>query len=230
MNTRIFLREQYKNSIIWVDITGNGLRLKLSTGIKISKNDWNSLKKEVRGNDILAATYNSKLRDIEHTVNKLTIDSIINKTPVTVIKLKNLLKNIIDDAKVLIEEPVIKATVFNNLLRLVEDYLVRQPKKLSANTYKSQKSFHKILKDYAKENGIESLNFENIDITFEENFTKFLYARNYNINYVDKLKLQVKYFMNYATDKEWNTKLKYKKFTRAHDETDTISLNWSNYN
>ncbi|HTA27548.1 MAG TPA: tyrosine-type recombinase/integrase [Bacteroidia bacterium] len=224
MNTRFFLREQNGSNYIHADITGNGLRLKASTGVQInSVKDWNEKKKEVRGTDLNSIACNQKLRDIENTVDKLTTTHSLSGEELTSEVLKTEVLKVTAPHRLKNKESDINR--ITNLLRLVEDFIDNKRKKVSANTMVNKNTFKGLLQGYVKKYGLNSVDFKNIDFNFEEKFTKFLFSDyNYNINSLDGIKAQIAAFMNFAVDRGLTTNMTFKKFSREKVEVDTIAL------
>ncbi len=224
MNTRFFLREQNGSNYIHADITGNGLRLKTSTGIQVDNaKDWNEKKKEVRGTDLNAIACNQKLRDIENAVDKLTTTYSLSGEELTSQVLKTELLKVTAPHRLKSKESEINR--ITNLLHLVEDFIDNKRKNVSENTMVNKRTFRGLLQIYVKKYGINSVDLKNIDFDFEERFTKFLFTdRNYNVNSLDGAKAQVAAFMNFAVERGLTTNLTFKKFSREKAEVDTIAL------
>jgi integrase len=225
MNTRFFLRKQNGSNYIHADITGNGLRLKTSTGIQVeNEKDWNEKKKEVRGTYLNSIACNKKLRDIENMVDKLTTTHSLSGEELTPEILKTELLKVTAPHRLKNKQSEISQ--ITNLLHLVEDFIDNKRKNLSENTWVNKNTFKGLLEKYANKYGVSSLDFKNIDSAFEERFTKMLFTElDYNINSVDGVKAQVAAFMNYATDDlKINSNMSYKRFSRETAEVDTIAL------
>jgi integrase len=231
MNTRFFTQVKEKDgkevAYIFAAISGNGLSLRIATGIKVEPLKWNHKKQEIRGTDLNSIACNQKLKNILTAINQLSDKHLTSRAPLTSQIIKAELLKIIAPHRAEKLEPVRMESddfSFNNLIDITEYYITANPKNLKKNSIKAYKTFLSVLNRYADSHGISSLRFENINLTFEENITKFLNKNEYRQNYSDKIKMFVKSIMSYATDKGWNSNMEYKKIKRKPEQVDTISL------
>ncbi len=225
MNTRYYLREHTKSgqTYIWIDLRANGTRLRISTNIQVEPDKWNDKRMEIRGNDKITAQLNAKLKDIESAAHEIYQNHVTSNKPLTVENLK------IEVTKIISPEKVKKLKLgqqqgYSNLLDLLEYFVKDNPKNLKKNTIKAYTTLNNILIDYIKENGKSSLDFDIIDIGFHQKFIKFLYAKDFKVNTADKQVKWVKALLTYATERNWNINLNYKKFRRKEEDTFAIAL------
>jgi integrase len=225
MNTRYYLREHTKSgqTYIWLDLRANGTRLRISSNIQVEPDRWNDKRNEIRGTDKITAQLNAKLKDIESAAHEIYQNHLKANTLLTSDNLKIEVTRIISPEKVL-KFAEVKNGTYSNLLDLLEYFVKDNPKNLKKNTIKAYKTVSLLLKEYVKLNGKESLDFKAIDLGFHQKFVKFLYSRNLQVNTVDKQVKWIKALMTYATERDWNTNINYKKFKRKEEDTSAIAL------
>jgi len=223
MNTRFFLKDQKGNIYINVDVTGNGLRQKLSTGILLnSEKDWNPKSNELRGNDLNAIACNKKLQDIQNTVKELATQYALKNEPLTPEILKKELLEVIAPHRAKVVQ-ISKG--FTNLIDQVQEYQNNRPIGQADNTYRDKCDFLKVLKLFAKKYGKQSLDYVNIGFEFEEAFMRFLYEeKKYAINSANARKSLLKTFLFEATKNRWNTNRDFEYFKCVSEQPDTIAL------
>jgi len=110
-----------------------------------------------------------------------------------------------------------------NLLEFIEELINSSTK--SPNTIKNYKQTLTKLIEYKSLSKTE-LTFENIDLTFYENFMKYCFKKNFSTNTIGGLIKNIKVFMNEAFDRKLTTNTEYKnrKFKTLDEDTDNIYL------
>jgi site-specific recombinase XerD len=136
--------------------------------------------------------------------------------------------------KLLDEEFNRNPPVPKGFLGYIEGYIVQSANRsnpgngrlISHLTIKKYRSVLNHLKQYCKNSG-KALNFDDIDLTFYENYTKFLMT-DYNLaaNSIGKDIACIKVFLNDATEKGFNKTLTYKnkRFLVVKENSDNIYL------
>jgi len=102
----------------------------------------------------------------------------------------------------------------------------RTGKPVSYRVYRHYNSSFDRLKEFSKEQGKE-VNFNDIDLDFYEDFKAYLQSQGLALNTIGRIIKTIKVFLNSATEKGYNTNLKYKsaKFAAPTEESETVYLN-----
>jgi len=198
--------------------------------IQIESKYWNPKKYRVR--DTLAAelknTINIFLENLENEAY-IQIAALVNdKKEITKPALKNILDNYLHPERIKPEEKP------QNLHEFIQDYIKRSETKVNPNsgkqlsyyTIRKYYQFYEELKDYEKKFKI-TLDFDDIDLEFYENFIDMLREKNKANNTIGKHTKVFKAILNEATEKGINTNLKFrsKRFKAFSETGDAIYLN-----
>lgn len=209
-----------KETLISLFVRFNGERVVYSTGESIHPSKWDKENQRVIAlkKDLAAADINHWLDKIEHEVKhifrKLKYDGI-QPTPLLIKQELN---------KVQRDQP---SEIRMTLFKYIEKYIQETKAIKSHSTYKSYKTVYNNLIDYSKVNKT-ILDFENIDISFLNNFKNHLtYTRKLSPNTIAKHIKILKVFLNAATEIgiNQNTNFKSKKFRGNTEEVAKIYLN-----
>lgn len=202
--------------------------VQFSTGRKVQPKYWHETKQTVKSshpnseslNEYLKK-FNTKIHDLVNETYKEGIEP--NAAYIKELYLKR--KEEEKEAKVVKEiEEEAKLTLFE----FMEQYIKESETLMSRRTIQSYNTFYKLLKNYCRKRKKE-IDFDDIDLTFYNDFLKFMYAKpyQYSINTAGgKIKI-LKKFLNEATERGLNENLTFrsKKFKRPKQEVDKIYLN-----
>lgn len=223
-NIRFNLKESNSKSetLIYLIFRFQGNRLKYSTGQKIFPKFWNTDKNRAKSTrqfpnssdlnmylDKLEETVLSEYRSLISLGKKPTIDKL--KESLNLVTFRTTRTNI------------------DTLFGFIENFIQRRKDdpQISNGTVKVYQTTYNTLVKYGKEKR-KKLDFDNIDLDFLDDFTKWLFAapRNFSNNYVHKLVRTLKTFLRAATEANVNSNFAYtsKKFTVKENKVDSIYL------
>lgn len=207
--TLVYLIFRYENT-----------RLKYSTGIKIHPDFWNP--KDQKARDTRKFPHSSEINTrlanmancVENEYRRLINDKITPNNDRLKLKLDELLlKKEIKDSK--------------DFLGFIETYIETTNKR--ANTIKQYNTALKRLIEY-KEFTKNSLQFDDIDLNFYEDFTTYLTKhKNYGINTIGTIFKNIKVFMSEAVERGLtnNNQFRSKKFKKTAETSESIYLSIS---
>lgn len=207
-------KDREENLQIFMIFNFNGNRLRYYTGKRIDKSKWDEEDQRVKKGYYEAEQINDHLKFLSGTIVQEFSKSKIKGDKINTEYLRRILKE---------RENKIKS---ESLLDHFLKFLDVKKNEIAYNTYKKYKTAHGKLKGFEEETGY-ILNFESIDLDFEEKFRKYL-MNNEGLtnNSIAKYFKIIKSFMNYASDKGLNTSQDYKKFKVRESEGDVIFLTW----
>lgn len=195
----------------------NGERLQYFTGLRIDASKWDTENMKVSKGYAEASEINRELG-----------------------KLKSKVEDIHDKAKALNEE--LSLDYFRERLKgnssanktkksfyeCLDEYYLSSALTKGAGTMRAIKSTFSILADFSKETGIK-LEFKNITQEFYDNLLDYCFnEKDYKNGYTGKLIKDLKSFLNWATERNYNTHLDFKKksFKKLTEEPEIIFLTY----
>lgn len=198
--------------LFWYD----NKKLKYSTGIKILPKYWNPdlqqarVVREFKEAEEINTTLKNCNSHVNNIYRKLKNDGIVPTNA--------LLKEGLDIA-------LLKAsrTDKKDFIAFVEQSIKSSIKR--PNTIKHYNQTLRLLKDYsARANKV--LTFDDINLNFYEDFTKYCLEKEYSTNTIGGFIKHVKVFMNEAFDRKLTTNIEFKnkKFRTIEEETENIYL------
>jgi len=203
---------------------GNSIYFKYSTGEKILPSDWNKKEKRTVGVDSKKAIYR-KNRDLWIQISRYPAfyESIINTYKISGETItKDILKTEFDKEFKLID--VSKNDI--SFLKAYDEYIqeMRDLQDVTIGTIKKQVSIKNSVIEFKKDKGFK-INFDNIDKTFYNRYIAWARkTKEYQNNTVGRYIGGIKTFLNWATERGYNTKTDYIKFTRPSAPANTITL------
>lgn len=217
-DSRFLLKEpnSTEETLIYQFYQSKGIKVKISTGVKINPKFWNFEAQRVK-----------KVREVQNheQINGLLkkLDSIISKRELDLLNegrhltIQNLKQPVID----FLNRDENESSV--TLKKFIKDFIATSTKK--PNTVKQYNtSFNRLTayEDYARKN----LNFDDIDLNFYNDFTKFMMEKNYSLNSIGTSVKNIKVFMNEAVERGLTKNLEFrnKKFKIIEEETENIYL------
>ena len=196
----------------------DGKRIRKNTGFSVLESHWNghrvkpNLKKEPNNNYEIT---NNELQLIEEKVNKLFLFLKGNDIPFSVEKFNEIFEKK--------EEPSDNKFDFFSCF---EEYIEKGKLTKTPNTIKGQNTIKNYLEFFCKENGF-SLSFDNIDDAFFEQLRDYSYeTKKMKQNYFAKVIKVLKSFLNWATEKGYNTKRAFEKFKATEHDIDIVYLSF----
>lgn len=204
--------------------------LKYSTGEKIAPPRWNFETQRPRKFVLGGLELKTRLEDLENRAKeifrKYVNDNDGNLPDVEV--LKNLINN---EVRAIISNP--KETKLN-FFQFVESFIEERKDSINPKTSKPyskhQVKYYKVtldkIKEYAKNKRIRNFDYENINLEFHRDFTKFLRQQNYSTNYIGNHIKIIKLFLNESRERGFHNSTEHtkKNFTKPSEITDKIYL------
>jgi integrase len=205
-----------EETLVYMLFRFNNKRLKFSTGEKILPKYWNPEKQRAKETKQFSdfAEFNARLNNCESSIKTVYRRLINDKIAPTTANLKDeLLKELLQ------EEQQESITLFKFIDELIKNTSKRP------NTVKNYKQALARLTDYRTARK-RKLDFEDINLDFYYDFTKYLQSKKYSINSIAGFIRNIKVFMNEATDRGINKNLEYlnKRFKVVEEHADTIYL------
>lgn len=213
------------DTLIYLFYNFNYQRFKYSTGEKVPPKFWNSGDQRVRETKQfpLYPQINTRLDDIEQTIDKAYRDMVNRKIKPTPERLKREL-----DASVN-QHIVTKTDDQTDLFSFISLFIEESKHLKRPNTLKNYNSTFNHLKEYCAEKKID-LTFADITLDFYNSFSAYLIKdKELSNNTVGKYFKTLKAFLNEATDRDLNTTFDYKKkkFKVLTEDVDKVYLNQS---
>lgn len=217
------------NVPIFLDFSFEGKRLQYFTGLRIDANKWDdgiertkagkvSRKRTHSGkakrNTSEASEINAKLNAISAKVNEICKTAEALKIPITIEYLRNELKN----------DPTKKRSL--NVFEALEQFIEERKTKDSATTIKKYNSTQNHFKKYCGKR--TNIDFQDLSLAFLERFKAHLVKEaGHTHNTVVKYSKTLKSFINWATERGYNSNEDFKKFKiDSEKEPAIIYLNW----
>jgi integrase len=195
-------------------------RLAYSTRQSVVPKFWDTEKERVKRSSGFESI-NKELNDVENAISKIHSNFIHNDNEKS-LTLEVFRKHLDEELKRV--EKQFKDTTF---FAFIEDFIANRKDnpefaKLSIVKYKQ---VYTHLQNFAKAKR-RKIDFDNIDLSFFDDFTKYLYSKNYAQNYCEKLISTMKVFLNDATERGYNSNTAYKskKFSVSKEDVNNIYL------
>jgi site-specific recombinase XerD len=205
-----------KNVPIFLFYSFNGQRLQFYTGHRIDAQKWDAENQKVKRNYAETSTINDVLSSLRAKVKDLHVKGKALGIPLSIQYFKEGLNDTPEKIKV-----YAFSEVFDEFIE------VSKLTKTKSTIINIQHAF-KVFKEFSKNSGIK-LEFQNINQEFYNKFLEYCFTvRNVKNNYTGKLIKDLKAFMSYATEKDYNTNLAFKKksFKKLVEEPEIIYLTY----
>lgn len=220
MKINFELRKEKKNQNglipIQLIVRNDGKRIRKNTGFSVLEHHWTghrvkpNLKKETENNYQLI---NQELQEIEDKVSKLFLFLKVNDIPFSTEKFTELFE----------KKEEITQNAFD-FFQCFTEYIDKGKLIKTPNTIKGQITVKNYLEFFCKENEI-SLFFDKIDEDFFESLRDYSYEiKKMKQNYFAKVIKVLKSFLNWATEKGYNTKREFEKFRAIEHDIDIVYL------
>ena len=195
----------------------NGQRLQYFTGMRIDAQKWDGENMKAKRNYSEAAEVNKELVRLKAKVEEFYDKAKVLDIAPTVEYFKENLRGNFNDS-----------TVRKTFYQYFEEYMQKGALTKSKSWAEGVKGTINILKEFSRITNY-SISFEKITQDFYENFLSFcFYKKEYYNNYTGKLIKDLKAFMNWATDRGYNTNMAFlrKEFVKLREEPEIIFLNY----
>jgi len=193
-----------------------GKRVRKSTGLSTLKHHWTghrvkpNLKKEKENNYQLI---NQDLQELEEKVNKLFLYLKAKDIPFSIEKFNELFE----------KKDEMPQNAFD-FFKCFDEYITKGKLTKASNTIKGQTTIKNYLEFFCEDNGM-SLSFEKIDGDFFESLRDYSYeTKKMKQNYFAKVIKVLKSFLNWATEKGYNTNREFEKFKAVEHDIDIVYL------
>ena len=197
-----------------------------ATPYKTKLKYWNLKKYRIKSTDEKNKDIiNNGLNEIKNSLEKYITECKYNKIEVT----KELIKKFLDEYF----NPTLKKNK-NSLFEFIDEFIKKSKTRINHKTgkrisYKTIREYNRTfyyLKEYVKDRKI-TLDFENIDLNFYDDFLEYLQSLNLATNTIGHKILTLKTFLNDATDRNINTNLAFKtsKFKVLKESVKNVYLN-----
>lgn len=197
-------------------VRNEGKRIRKNTGHSVMEHHWTghrvkpNFKKETENNYQLI---NQELQEIEDKVNKLFLFLKVNGISFSTEKFNELFEK---------TEEIIQNTF--DFFKCFTEYIDKGKLTKTPNTIKGQTTIKNYLEFFCKENAIE-ITFSKIDDDFFEQLRDYSYlTKKMKQNYFAKVIKVLKSFLNWATEKGYNTMRDFEKFKASEHDIDIIYL------
>ncbi len=194
----------------------NSKRIRKNTGHSVLEQHWSghrvkpNLKKEKENNYQLI---NQDLQEIEEKVSKLFLYVKANGIPFSTEKFNELFEN---------KEELSQNTF--DFFKCFDDYIEKGKLTKTLNTIKGQTTIKNYLEYFCKEENI-LLSFDKITGDFFESLRDYSFeTKKMKQNYFAKVIKVLKSFLNWATEKGYNTNREFEKFRAVEHDIDIVYL------
>lgn len=201
---------------IQVLIRADGERLRRNVGESVIEKYWNgnrvipNLKKE---NYNRHQEINDKLIYVEEKIRQISLFFVINKLPFS----KDIFLEKFESEK------EIKVEIYD-FFECFTEYIDKGKLIKTPNTIKGQTTVKNYLEFFCKENGI-LISFDKIDDDFFESLRDYSYEiKKMKQNYFAKVIKVLKSYLNWATEKGYNTNREFEKFRAVEHDIDIVYL------
>ena len=205
-------KDKTKNLQIFLIFNFDGRRLRFYTGKRIDLKKWDKSKQRVISQYQESTTTNDYLSELARYVTKKYTDAkILGKNP-TIEYLRDKLNTRAKNKS-------------SSFFGFIEEYIESAKGEKTVGTIKKYNNVLNHLTSFS-EKAKYTLDFESIDLKFEEKFRKYQYAKGLTNNTVSKNIKIVKFFMNMAIDKGLTNNYEFKKFKTPSSDGEIVFLSW----
>ena len=220
---RVSLKNKNNEHLIYVRYSYNRSYNLFSTGIYVTKTNWNESSGRVRKSQNHDKK-NSILMNKENEIEKIRLDLISKNTEPTLFNVKSEYYkafNIKSDGTNTNGRKINEKRFFADFQSFIDDKKLKE--KVSPGTIKTYITTKNKLEEFQKDRNL-SIDYSNIDNDLYENFLNFLRKQGLVDNSVDKHIKNLKLFMKYTLDKGIHNSTKYITFKRTKTKADFVVL------
>ena len=207
-------KDQNAKSQIFLIFNFKGNRLRYYTGKRIEPKYWNKEKQRAKSTYANAVSLNQYLKTTANFLETKYNELEILEKRITVETLREELNNRFNSSK------------GNDLFEKFEEFLKISVNERAHSTIKRIKTTLSKLREFHQEKGYH-VTFDSIDMNFDERFKDFLINdKQLTNNTVAKHYKSLKVFLNWATEKGYNTNLEFQKLKAKQVEGEIYFLTW----
>lgn len=193
-----------------------GKRIRKNTGLLVLENHWTGNRVKANQKKESYNQYeeiNDDLQEIEDKIRKLFLYLRVNSIPFTTEKFNELF----DKKEEEIENKI-------DFFKSFDEYIEKGKITKTPNTVKGQITVKNYIQKFGEKTGLD-ISFDKINDYFFEEILEYSYQVNkIKQNYFAKIIKVLKSFLNWATDKGYNTNRAYEKFKAPEHDIDIIYL------
>ncbi|TKS57401.1 tyrosine-type recombinase/integrase [Mesohalobacter halotolerans] len=213
-----------KDFTIYLFFTYGSRRLKYTTGLKVCYNDWDFKRQRFKNRPHILDKddNNTKLSDIEDSINTIYSELAKETTDITPAFLKNRLDQKLQEKKVSLQKN--EKLTFSELVERFIKYKEGNIKDVTLRSYKQAQSH---LSSFEKHLG-KLYELDEVDSQFHKDFVSYLETeKDFKKNTIGKHIKTIKTFMNYALNEGYTTNQRFKssEFKVTKEITTQIYLN-----
>lgn len=197
------------NVPIIMSFSYEGARLMYPTGQKVDLKKWDHAKQRVKPQVSGALEINNSLEYLKEKTMKIYRDAKLQEIPVTNSYLKKMLKP--------------NTSVKKSIPEYFDEFFIENERRFKPETKSKLKSNLKHLKRFSESTRFK-LEFDAIDDLFLRKYLDYFYSLGHTNNTISKTIKNLKWFLNWCTEKGYNKNLQYRKFKVAEFKKVIISL------
>ncbi len=192
-----------KKSVIMMNISLNGFRLQVSTGISIPTRVWLKSKQAIKPSFALALEYNAILKHLERSIVSFCTEAKLKGKILTKEDVKIKFRDIKNPTKKIVSDQILKS--FTNYIELRKN-------DSKANTIEQYEFVAARMLEYEKANNM-SLCFSTLNSTIWDGFENYLYRKGLKTTSVDLINKSIIAFLNFCVKRDMlsERKVKYLK-------------------
>lgn len=216
INFYLDTRSNQPEKPIIIYIRGIGKTLKFNTGEKIDPKHWDNSKQVVKRTYTGHPELNSYLNALKEKIFKRIRLLNIENDLITFQMIRDEVQSLFE-----IKKPIDSKKIFWESFNLFIDSRKIEKRFRTVQKYETLLTH---LKDFEKAKHYQ-ITFEKIDLEFYERFTAYLIKDlQHSNNTIGKYISSLKTFLNWATEKNYNTKNDFRKFKVYNEKSDIIAL------
>jgi integrase len=201
-------------TLIYLFFHYNGKRMKFSTGEKIAPKNWNPENQRVKKSFPGSPELNGYLEKVIEEVQKIYRTANSNDIDYSIDELREKLNNKLNRKKIIQKE----------FFEYLDEFIDVNKNFKKPNTIKKYVTLRNHLEKFEKEKKFK-VKFDTINSRFYELYNCFSIVELNQLNNTFSKYIKVlKTFLNWATERGYNTNTKFIKFKTPVDESDNISL------
>lgn len=207
-------RKSKDDTLIYLIFRFQGQTLKYSTGEKILPKSWNTSLQRAKKTSNGHSELNFYLDKVSEEITKLYRTDKTNVVELSPDSLREQLNKSLNN----------NTTKKKGFFDYLSDYIEVQKGKVTKGTVAKYHALYNTLHNFQQSKKFK-LSFDNMNLAFYDKFELYL---NSDLGLLNNTKAKyfktLKAFLNWATEREYNTKIIYKKFRSSEQDADIISL------
>lgn len=196
----------------------NNKRVYQGTGISVKPEDWDDARQQVRRTDVLYATLNARLREIESTFEQEKVTRVVSSDPFDIDVLRKTLSR-----RKPVDAPI--STKDLGFWESYEQFMDAKGADRGDRTVAKYKTLKGLLKEIEAKHG--PISFPSIDHDFYDRFKMHMVKkRKHTNNTVGKYISTFKTFLSWAEDRGLPVNPSFRKFKVDEEDVEVVALTW----